>query len=245
MAIKRANLALLSLSVLLVILLGWALSARFGGTAVIHYRFEVPKHSEHNLTLAIPLEEYRDYKERPRPSYENGLSKNELAARVLAKYSAMATDPGDDAIIYSLVRQLNDEARASNLSELDKLRLVLRFVQSLTYTADNATTPSYLEYPRYPVETLFEQRGDCEDTSILLAAILNEMGYDVAIIFFEGFDHMGLGIYVPFEEKMYGNSWIYQDGRRYWYLDTSGKQPIGWSPKPYDTTPAYLYPVGG
>jgi len=245
MGAKRATFALLTLSILLLIPLGWALSARFNGTATIHYQFEAPKHTEHELTLTIPLEEYRDYKKRPRPSYEDGLSKNELAAKVLAKYGAMATDPGDDVLIYSLVRQLNDEARASNFSELDKLRFVLKFVQSLTYTADNATTPSYMEYPRYPVETLFEQRGDCEDTSILLAAILTQMGYDVAIIFFERFDHMGLGIYVPFEEKMYGNSWIYPDGRRYWYLDTSGRQPIGWCPKPYDTMPAYLYPVGG
>jgi hypothetical protein len=242
--VKKVHLAWISPLILVVIFLGWALFSRFDGLAAIHYRFEAPKHSEHHLTLTIPVKDYREYKERPRPSYENGLSKNEIAARVLAKYTAMATDPGDDAIIYSLVRQLEDEAHAGGLGELDKVRFVLKFVQSLTYTADNATTPGYLEYPRYPVETLFEQGGDCEDTSILLAAILTEMGYDVAIIFFEGFDHMGLGIYVP-EEKMYGNSWIYQDGRRYWYLDTSGKEPMGWSPKPYDVTPAYLLPVGG
>jgi len=73
--------------------------------------------------------------------------------------------------------------------------------------------------------------------------ILDEMGYDVAMLLFEEYDHIGLGINMPPEYHMYGNSWIYE-GKRYWYLDTSGKQSIGWCPEPYHQTSAYVYPLG-
>lgn len=42
------------------------------------------------------------------------------------------------------------------------------------------------EYWRYPLQTLIEKTGDCEDTSILLAAILDAAGYDSGIILLPG-----------------------------------------------------------
>jgi len=254
MVTKRAYSVVLCLLVLALVLSGWGLSARFDATATIHYPFGTPTEGERNLTLTIPLRDYRDYKERPRPSYRNDLSQNAMAKDFLTGYSAMTADPDDDAIIDSVVRQLNEMAIANNLSGREKLDFVLSFVQSLAYTGDVATTPYFSEYPRYPVETLFEQRGDCEDTSILAAAILSEMGHDVALLLFEELDHMGLGITFPdeAETKMYGNSWIRdddgdgkgeEDERRYWYLDTSGSWTIGWCPAEYAQTPAWVFPV--
>ena len=254
MVTKRAYSVVLCLLVLALVLSGWGLSVRFDATATIHYPFGTSTQEEHNLTLTIPLRDYREYKERPRPSYRNDLSRNEMAKDFLTGYSSMTADPDDDAIIDSVIRQLNEMAIANNLSGREKLDFVLTFVQSLAYTGDVATTPYFDEYPRYPVETLFEQRGDCEDTSILAAAILSEMGYDVALLLFEELDHMGLGITFPDEAeiKMYGNSWIRDDDgdgegeddeRRYWYLDTSGSWTIGWCPAEYAQTPAWVFPV--
>ena len=225
---------------LVLILSGWVLQDRFDGAATIHYRFEAPNGSDHNLTLVIPLKDYREYKERPRPSYKDGLARHEVADKFLEEYGSMATDPNDDGIIDSIVRQLNEEAVISDLSAFERVQLVLGFVQSLTYTED-VVPAAYDEYPRYPVETLFEQSGDCEDTSILTTAILTEMGFDVALLLFEEFDHMGVGINC---DVQYGNSWINSDGIRYWYLDSSGVQSVGWCPEPYDVTAAYVYPVG-
>lgn len=236
--------------------LGWGLSARFSSVATIGYSFKVGIPGEPDLTLAVsvPLPDYRHYRERPRPSYGDNLTWNEMAVEFLDDAIAISTDPGDDAIIDSAARQFEAAALAGNLDSGEAVKLVLKFAQSLTYTTDNVSTSSD-QYPRYPVETLFEQTGDCEDTSLLAAAILTEMGYDTAFILFEEFDHMGLGIYFPAEWgiKMYGNSWIYGDSdnvvadgeRRYWYLDTSGKRAMGWAPPEYGQTPAYIYPVGG
>ncbi len=185
--------------------MGWGLSARFSSVATIRYSFEAGSPGEPDLTLAVPLPDYRHYRERPRPSYGNNLTWNEMAGEFLDDATAISTDPGDDAIIDSVARQFEATVLAGNLDSREAVKLVLKFAQSLTYTTDNISTSSD-EYPRYPVETLFEQTGDCEDTSLLAAAILTEMGYDTAFILFEEFDHMGLGIYFPEEWgiKMYG-----------------------------------------
>lgn len=42
------------------------------------------------------------------------------------------------------------------------------------------------EYWRYPLQTLMDRTGDCEDTSILLAAILDAAGYHSGIILLPG-----------------------------------------------------------
>jgi len=213
----------------------------FNTTVTFDYQFKTSRWGEHNWTLTIPFRDYFYYKERPRPSWSKYSSMVDGPYYYFKEYGSMVTDPYDDAVIDSVVRQLNEEASTKNLSDLEKVSLVLGFVQGLTYTDDVVTTP-FDEYPRYPVETLFDRGGDCEDTSILVAAILTATGYDVALLLFEEYDHMGVGINFPIK---YGNSWIYDDGRRYWYLDTTGGRSIGWAPELYDETSAYVYPVGG
>ena len=233
MITRKAHIAWLCLFILTIVLSGWALQALFNTTARITYRFEY-KGDKQQFTLTMPLEDYRYYKEKPRPDYN--LAKSDFYT-YFAQYVNMVTDSNDDGLIDSLVCRLDEIALAEGLSDYEKAGLALSFVQSLAYVKDDST--AYLnEYPRYPVETLFERRGDCEDISILLAAIMTDMGYDVALLVFENLDHIGLGVAFPFE---YGNSWIY-DGKRYWYLDASGTRPIGWCPKEYAQTAAYVYP---
>lgn len=204
------------------------------------YQFEIYNRGTYQWTLTIPLGDYFYYKEKPRPTSSLRYSAMTTNARYyyFSEYIAMAADPDDDDLIEGIVNNVNEMAATENLSERQKIDLVLQFIQSLPYTEDGVTTP-YIEYPRYPIETLFDPGGDCEDTSILAVAILKEMGYDVALILFEEFDHMGVGITYDLE---YGNSWIYE-GKRYWYLDTTGGWTTGWAPKEYAQTPAYIYPV--
>jgi hypothetical protein len=92
----------------------------------------------------------------------------------------VAKDPGDDWYIDAVVKQINAAAVEGGFTEKEKVELVIAFVRSLPCTVDQAATP-WNEYPRYPVETLFDRGGDCEDTSILVAALLDRMGYDTAL----------------------------------------------------------------
>ena len=68
------------------------------------------------------------------------------------------------------------------------------FAQNLPYTADDVTT-GFDEYPRFPYETLYDNGGDCEDTSILVSAMLRELRYGVALLHFPG--HMAVRLRVP------------------------------------------------
>ncbi|MBN1192092.1 MAG: hypothetical protein JXA36_00140 [Coriobacteriia bacterium] len=67
--------------------------------------------------------------------------------------------------------------------------LLVVFAQSLDYETD----PVDLE-PKFPVETFVDGDGDCDDKTLLLAALLSREGYDVAILLFEPEKHVALGI---------------------------------------------------
>jgi len=112
-------------------------------------------------------------------------------------------------------------------------------VQSLPYTVDSVTT-SFDEYPRYPIETLVDNGGDCEDTSILLAAIVDKLGYGVALIMPPA--HVAVGI--AGEESRPGRYWEYA-GTKYYYLETTGEGfRIGEVPSVYSKATAHVYPIG-
>ena len=77
-------------------------------------------------------------------------------------------------------------------STLDRASNVLSFAQTcIDYRLDGETTPG-TEWPRYPIETLIDGVGDCEDDVILTAAVLKRLGFEVALLYYPG--HCALGI---------------------------------------------------
>ena len=180
----------------------------------------------HNWTwnLSIPKSLYDYYKERPRAQ--------------TADYSIYVTHPGDDQYIQMLVEKMRSAATKAGYTDWETANLAVAFVQSLPYAYDNVTTP-YDEYPRYPIETLVDNGGDCEDTSILMAAILNEMGYDVVLISPPG--HMAVGILGG--DGLSGTYWTHNGGK-YYYIETTGSGwEIGQLPPEYTGKTAHIYDI--
>ena len=103
-------------------------------------------------------------------------------------------------------------------SKQDRVDFVLSFVQSLPYTLDDVTT-GYDEFRRYAIETLIEGGGDCEDTTILVAALLRGLGENTALITTPG--HIALGVSGNFT----GAS-VPHNGTKYYYCETTG---TGWT----------------
>ena len=103
-------------------------------------------------------------------------------------------------------------------SKQDRIDFVLSFVQSLPYTHDDVTT-GYDEFRRYAIETLIDGGGDCEDTTILVAAILRGLGEKTVLIFTPG--HIALGVSGNFT----GAS-VTHNGTKYYYCETTG---TGWT----------------
>ena len=176
--------------------------------------------------LSIPLSLYVEYLERPRPQ-----------PSYFASWVNLATDLGDDSFIQSLTNEIR--AITSGYSDTGRLNWVISFVQNLPYTVDSETTP-YDEYPRYPMETLFDRGGDCEDTSILVAALLDNLGYDVVLLFMEKARHVAVGVDVS---NAFGTYYEY-GGVRYYYLETTGKDwQVGELPPGITDTDTTIIPV--
>jgi hypothetical protein len=174
------------------------------------------------ITLYIPehLSEY--YSDRPRiPT---------------ADYSVYVTHPLDDEYISTIISEFDDIASAEGFDVVQIVELVITFVQSLPYTSDDVTT-GFDEYVRYPLETLMDGGGDCEDTSILTSALLDGMGYDTVL--FNLPEHVGVGVDVDH----YGTYWLYEDVKHY-YVETTGTGwEIGELPEAYQGHSAIVYPI--
>ncbi len=176
--------------------------------------------------LDIPLSLYWTYLDKPRPSHTS-------------QWVDMANDPADDRYIDAMVRQINSAAIEEGFTESEKVEFVVAFVQSLPYTEDRVSTP-WNEYPRYPIETLFDRGGDCEDTSILVAALLDCMGYDTALLLLYKESHAAVGVSI----SGVSGSYYTVDGQRYYYLETTGEGfDIGKIPSDFTETSAYVYPL--
>jgi len=148
----------------------------------------------------------------------------------VADYSEYVLDPNDDAWMEELANLFLDEAEKKGWDESYHIPFVLSFVQSMPYTSDSVTT-GYDEYPRYPLETIVDEGGDCEDTSILFASIVREMGYGVVLLYLEDDEHMAAGVlisqsFIDNWDKGYSLTYYTaSNGKKYAYCETTGE---GW-----------------
>jgi hypothetical protein len=147
-------------------------------------------------------------------------------------------DDYDDYYINMMIDNVKTISYDYGFTEIDEVNFVISFVQSLPYTVDDVTT-AWNEYPRYPIETLFDRGGDCEDTSILVAALLEGLGYDCALLILDEDDHCAVGVDID----AYG-TYYEVNGVQYFYLETTGEGwEIGQQPDSFPSTTAYVYPI--
>ena len=174
---------------------------------------------EYTFDIAIPEPLYQYYSEKTRYRTQD--------------YRGYIMHPYDDDYVRVLLSEFDRIIGLTQLTEEDKVGLVCSFVQNLEYKQDSAT----LEHPKYPVETLFDGGGDCEDTTILMSHLLREMDVDTALIYMPG--HMALAV----EGNSTGRKWNL-DNTTYYYLETTAK---GWwlgdVPFSYNYTEYTLFPI--
>ena len=179
--------------------------------------------------LSIPEQLYNTYKAIPTANRtQNGLE----------GYGYLTTT--QDLYVQSLANQLDNSANQQGYDAFDKLSYTLAFVQSLPYTSDKVTTGND-EYPRFPLETLVNDGGDCEDTAILFATLTLIMGFDTVFINPPG--HYAAGIH---SDNLKGTHWTYPQGsnQTYYYCETTGSGfMIGELPYPYIGKSVNIYPI--
>jgi archaellum component FlaC len=128
----------------------------------------------------------------------------------------------DDQYLKGLAGALKSLASQEGYGYYDTANFILAFVQSLPYIPDDVSTP-YDEFPKFPLETLIEGGGDCEDTSILYATLLKIVGYDVILVSPPG--HMMVGVAEYRDQPLAGGWYVEFNGIRYYLAETTGE---GW-----------------
>jgi hypothetical protein len=91
--------------------------------------------------------------------------------------SYVMTDP----TVVKLAGDLKGMAQANGYGTAE---FILAFVQGLNYTNDQETTGE-AEWPRYPVETLVDRGGDCEDKAVLYVSLMQSSPVNVDMVLLE------------------------------------------------------------
>ena len=130
-------------------------------------------------------------------------------------YRSMVNDPAQEDLYRALTEEFKKIKTAKGLSDDEYLELITTFVQSLRYETltDNPA--------KFPVETVVEGSGDCDDKSLLLAGLLSHEGYHVALMSFGPETHMAVG--VAADDYLYKNT-------NYTYIETTNFSFVGVPP---------------
>lgn len=176
-----------------------------GGVRQIYYEWAF-RDKTYSASLEIPDSLY-DY-------FENI---DRISTSDPTKYSIYVTNTYDDYYISKLASGLKQISLLNGFNLDDELHFIISFIQGLENTVDSETTP-YNEYPKYPIETLAELGGDCEDTSILLASILKAINVETALLIMREPDHCAVGIAVT---GITGVG-VEHNGIVYYYVETTG-----------------------
>jgi hypothetical protein len=175
--------------------LRWEYLAKAGSTELKEYEIELPVHGDDVTKAAGTTVELR---------------KPEDYARFVT------TGPMDD--LHVLAARLREESIAGAFSPLEEAENVVYMVRSLAYASDAVGAT---DQPKYPIQTLADGGGDCEDLAMLAASLLWQLGHPVALLYVELGDsiaHMALGYAAEGFEGSFSASG--PDGRTYAYLET-------------------------
>jgi hypothetical protein len=126
---------------------------------------------------------------------------------------------------------------ADSISALggDPAVMALSFVRSLDYRTDMAAH-GIEEYPAYPIETLVDGAGDCEDFAALYVSVMQALDRPAALLAMLDTPiggHMAAGI-----AGNYTGASVTHNGTRYYYAETTASMDIGFVPPSLAWDPA-------
>jgi len=117
-------------------------------------------------------------------------------------------------------RQLRGLSQEHQFGTIAEINNVLAYAQRYPYELDSVGT-GMSEYPKFPLEMMVDDKGDCEDHAILAAACLLQLGYDVRLV--DMTRHMALAVAAPEAEDLPGG-WFLRDsrtGKKFYYCEVT------------------------
>lgn len=92
---------------------------------------------------------------------------------------------------------LAEEIRSIADDPDDQARIAISAVQHIPYDTAKAELDAGDRRERYPLEVLYDNEGLCGEKSVLLASLLRDLGFGVALFEFKYEQHMAVGITCP------------------------------------------------
>lgn len=120
-------------------------------------------------------------------------------------------------LILPLVTEIQNIAKDKN----DQARIAISIVQNIPYNESERNITlgfSQINYSRYSYEVLYDMQGACEGRSELLAFLLKEIGYGVALFYYPLENHEAVGIKCPVQYSL--------DNTGYCFVETTGPSII-------------------
>jgi len=146
--------------------------------------------NQYSISLALDKETYNFWK-----------SKDHTCCYEDEDYLKYSTP--DAGYVIETAQSLEDMAIANgHTSQLEKAEFILAFVGTIPYVFD---PDDDWDHPKYPIETLWENGGDCEDSSALYASLMEALGYQTILVLLEAKyepsdtwgGHALVGIHIP------------------------------------------------
>lgn len=159
-------------------------------------------------------------------------------AILTAYYRRYIEDPAMEVFFDDLARPFRYIKAADGLTDEEYLELLVTFVQQIPYD------PNAPVDPRYPVEVIGDQKGDCDEKSLLLLGMLAHEGYDTALLLFPDERHAAAGIGISVNGNPSFRVFRSPDSGKYFYIESTGLTYIGQYTEPFGSAEVKVVPLG-
>lgn len=199
----------------------------------IYYNWKY-KNKDYNISLEIPIKKYEYYL-----NLEVNRSPQQLGTKSIAKFVTTK-----DTVIIDLSNKLKNIIENENFNEVESINFILRFIQeNIQYNLDNESK-GCIEYWRFPLETLVEKRGDCEDSSVLFSSIIESLDYKTVLLFYiieNDIGHLAVGVNINYD---YNGDFIEYNNLKYYYCETTSYGfNLGEIPTDINVEPEKIIPI--
>ena len=141
-----------------------------------------------------------------------------------------------DNTISRIASDIKSSAQRRGLSNDELLELTVAFVQSIPYDdeklqviaslpeelTEDVISKAIVALPEHPYEVLYTKNGLCSDKSFLAVSLIQELGYGVALFFYEGIGdeigHMVPAIKCPQGYSSYNSEYCYAETTEEGYI---------------------------
>lgn len=113
----------------------------------------------------------------------------------------------------------------------DQVRIAISIVQNIPYGESEKVitlVSNQVNYSRYPYEVLYDMQGACEGRSELLAFLLREIGYGVALFYYPLESHEAVGIKCPVEYSLNNTGYCFVETTGASIITDNQRYYIGW-----------------